>query len=104
MKISKTTFGWRAITAVQLDDEVRISIGTMKRSSGLITTSVTGSRKEGEMYYFTVLKDYQMTWAVTGGKATEKAITTQHKLVVAQIEKIIAECVVFYANLREITK
>ncbi len=100
MKISKTTFGWRAITAIQLDDEVRISIGTMKRSSGLITTTVTGSRKEGEMYYFTVLKDYQMTWAVTGGKATEKAITSQHEIAMQQIEKIIAECVAFYANLR----
>ena len=100
MQIFKTAFGWRALTAVQLDDVTRISIGTMKRSSGLITTTVTGSRKEGEMYYFTVTKDYQMTWAVTGGKATEKAITTQHKLVIAEIEKIIAECVVFYANLR----
>ena len=100
MQIFKTAFGWRALTAVQLDDVTRISIGTMKRSSGLITTTVTGSRKEGEMYYFTVTKDYQMTWGVTGGKATEKAITTQHKLVIAEIEKIIAECVVFYANLR----
>ena len=100
MQISKTAFGWRALSTVQLDDATRISVGTMKRSSGLITTTVTGSRKEGEMYYFTVTKDYQMTWAVNGGKATEKAITTQHKLVIAEIEKIIAECVVFYANLR----
>ena len=69
-------------------------------SSGLITTTVTGSRKEGEMYYFTVTKDYQMTWAVNGGKATEKAITTQHQAVIEQIEKIISESVAFYANLR----
>jgi hypothetical protein len=75
----------------------------MKRSSGLITTTVTGSRKEGEMYYFTVTKDYQMTWAVNGGKATEKAITTQHQAVIEQIDKIIAESVAFYANLRETT-
>ena len=100
MQISKTAFGWRALTAVQLDDVTRISIGTMKRSSGLITTTVTGSRKEGEMYYFTVTKDYQMTWAVTGGKATEKAITSQHETAMQQIEKIIAESVAFYANLR----
>jgi len=41
-----------------------------------------------------------MTWAVNGGKATEKAITTQHQTVIEQIDKIIAESVAFYANLR----
>jgi hypothetical protein len=100
MQITKTPFGWKAVTLAALDDETRIAIATMKRSSGLITTTVTGSRKEGEMYYFTVTKDYQMTWAVNGGKATEKAITTQHQAVIEQIDKIIAESVAFYANLR----
>ena len=103
MQITKTPFGWKAVTLVALDDETRIAIATMKRSSGLITTTVTGSRKDGEMYYFTVTKDYQMTWAVTGGRATEKAITTQHQAVIKQIDKIIAESVAFYANLREFT-
>jgi hypothetical protein len=44
-----------------------------------------------------------MTWAVNGGKATEKAIATQHQAVIEQIDKIIAESVAFYANLREFT-
>jgi len=103
MQIRKGSFGWTADTVVSIDDEIRVCITTMKRSSGMVTTTATCSRKEGEMYYFTVCKDYRMTWAVSPAKATQKAITTQHESVVAQIEKIIAECVVFYANLRETT-
>jgi len=103
MKIRKSAFGWTADTLVQIDDEVRLCITTMKRSSGMVTTTATCSRKEGEMYYFTVCKDYRMTWAVSPAKATQKAITIQHELIVSQIEKIKYQCVVFYTNLRETT-
>ena len=104
MRIYKSAFGgWAAESFFSLDDETRITITTMKRYGGLITTTVRGSRKEGEMWYWTVCKDYLMTWAVGGNRATEKSVVTQQETVLAQLENIKTQVVAFYAQLRETT-
>lgn len=104
MRIYKSSFGgWAAESFFPLDDETRITITTMKRYGGLITTTVRGSRKEGEMWYWTVCQDYSMTWAVGGNRATEKSVVTQQETVLTQLENIKTEVVAFYAQLRETT-
>jgi len=103
MKVFQSVFGWKAESFFALDDTTRITITTMKRSGGLITTTVRGSRKEGEMWYWTVCQDYAMTWAIGGNRATEKSIATQQKTVLDQLDKIKSEVAAFYAQLRETT-
>jgi len=89
------------------DSELRsksVPKSTMKRSSGLITTTVRGSRKEGEMWYWTVCKDYAMTWGVSKSiRATQKTVADQQKTVLDQLDKIKSEVVSFYEQLRETT-
>ena len=104
MRVFQSAFGWKAESYFPLDDTTRITITTMKRSSGLITTTVVGSRKEGEMWYWTVCKDYSMTWGVSKAiRATQKTVTDQQKTVLDQLDKIKAEAVAFYEQLRETT-
>ena len=104
MKVFQSAFGWKAESYFPLDDTTRITITTMKRSSGLITTSVTGSRKEGEMWYWTVCKDYSMTWGVSKSiRATQKTVADQQQLALNQLDKIKSEVVSFYEQLRETT-
>ena len=67
----KSAFGWKAMNTFPIDCETRITITTMKRSSGLMTTTVVGSCKEGEMWYFTACKDYSgITTAKMGSVRT----------------------------------
>ena len=104
MKVFQSAFGWKAESYFPLDDTTRITITTMKRSSGLITTSVIGSRKEGEMWYWTVCKDYSMTWGVSKSiRATQKTVADQQQIVLNQLDKIKSEVVSFYEQLRETT-
>jgi hypothetical protein len=104
MKVFQSAFGWTAESFFALDDTTRITITTMKRSSGLITTTVRGSRKEGEMWYWTVCKDYAMTWGVSKSiRATQKTVADQQKTVLDQLDKIKSEVVSFYEQLRETT-
>jgi hypothetical protein len=104
MRVFQSAFGWKAESYFLLDDTTRITITTMKRSSGLITTSVTGSRKEGEMWYWTVCKDYSMTWGVSKSiRATQKTVADQQQIVLNQLDKIKSEVVSFYEQLRETT-
>ena len=104
MKVFQSAFGWKAESYFPLDDTTRITITTMKRSSGLITTTVMGSRKEGEMWYWTVCKDYSMTWGVSKSiRATQKTVADQQKTALDQLDKIKSEVVSFYEQLRETT-
>jgi hypothetical protein len=104
MRVFQSAFGWTAESFFALDDTTRITITTMKRSGGLITTSVTGSRKEGEMWYWTVCKDYRMTWGISKSiRATQKTVADQQQTVLDQLDKIKAEVVAFYEQLRETT-
>jgi hypothetical protein len=104
MRVFKNSFGWAAESFFPLDDTTRITITTMKRSGGLITTTVRGSRKEGEFFFWTVCKDYSMTWGISKGiRATPKTVADEHLTVLNQLDKIKSEVVAFYEQLRETT-
>jgi len=104
IKAAKSAFGWRAENYFPIDSETRITICTMKRSSGLMTTSVVGSCKEGEMWYFTACKDYSMTWAVSDcSRVTKPAVEAQQAQVIAKLDQIKNEVAAFYLQLRETT-
>jgi hypothetical protein len=104
MKVFQSAFGWKAESFFPLDDTTRITITTMKRSNGLITTTVMASCKEGEMYYWTVCKDYSKTWGISKSiRATQKTVAEQQQTVLAQLDQIKFEVVAFYEQLRETT-
>lgn len=97
----KSAFGWKAMNTFPIDGETRITITTMRRSSGLMTTTVVGSCKEGEMWYFTACKDYSGIWAVGDcSRVTRSAVETQQTQVIAKLDQIKKEVTAFYLQLR----
>jgi len=104
IKAVKSAFGWKAENYFPIDSTTRITITTMKRYSGQLTTTVVGSRKEGGMWYYTVCQDYGMTWAATSCKrVTKLAVETQQSQVVARLDQIKNEVAAFYDQIRENT-
>lgn len=94
----KGAFGWKSETVIDLTDDIRICILTMKRSSGGILTSATGGVKcpRTGFYMMTVLQDYAKQIILTQGKATQKVIADQQQEALAQIDDIVADAKQFY--------
>lgn len=104
IKAVKSAFGWKATNFFSIDSTTRITVTTMKRSSNLLTTTVVGSRKEGEMYYFTVCQDYSLTWAATScSRVSKPAVEAQQAQVLQQLDTIKSEVAAFYEQIRETT-
>ena len=104
IKAVKSAFGWKAENYFPIDSTTRITITTMKRYSGQLTTTVVGSQKEGTMWFYTVCQDYGMTWAATScSRVTKPAVEAQQAEVIAKLEQIKNEVAVFYDQIRETT-
>jgi hypothetical protein len=104
IKAVKSAFGWKAENYFPIDSTTRITITTMKRYSGQLTTTVVGSQKEGDMWYYTVCRDYGMTWAATScSRVSKPAVEAQQAEVIAKLEQIKTEVAAFYEQIRETT-
>ena len=104
IKAVKSAFGWKAENYFPIDSTTRITITTMKRYSGQLTTTVDASRKEGGMWYYTVCKDYSMTWAANScSRVTKPAVEAQQAQGIAKLDQIKTEVAAFYLQLRETT-
>ena len=104
IKAVKSAFGWKAENYFPIDSTTRITITTMKRSNGQLATTVTGSRKEGSMWYYTVLQDFAMVYASTPCQRVSKlAVEIQQAQVLKKIETIKFEVIAFYEQLKETT-
>lgn len=104
IKAVKSAFGWRAENYFPIDSTTRITITTMKRYSGQLTTTVVGSQKEGAMWFYTVCQDYGMTWAATScSRVTKPAVEAQQAQVIAKLDQIKNEVAAFYDQIRETT-
>jgi len=101
IKAVKSAFGWKAENYFPIDSTTRITITTMKRYSGQLTTTVVGSQKEGAMWYYTVCQDYGMTWAATScSRVTKPAVEAQQAQVIAKLDQIKNEVAAFYDDIR----
>lgn len=94
----KGAFSWKSETVIDLTDDIRICILTMKRYNGCVLTSATGGVKcpRTGYYSFTVLKDYAKRIIQTECRATQKAIVEQQQEALAQIDDIVADAKQFY--------
>lgn len=95
----KGPFGWKSETVINLTDDIRICILTMKRSNGLILTSATGGVKcpRTGYYMFTVLQDYaKQIILMKQSKATKNVIMWQQQQALAELDEIVADAKQFY--------
>lgn len=98
IKTYKGAFGWKAETVIDLTDDIRICILTMKRSSGGVLTSGTGAVKcpRTGYYMITAFQDWNKRILWTENRATARAILKQQTEALLQINDIIADAKEFY--------
>jgi len=93
----KGAFGWKAETVVNLTDTIRLCIVTMKRSSGALITSVTGSKREGDYYFYTALQDFNKSVLSSApARVTQKTVDQQQAKAAEILDAIIDDARNFY--------
>lgn len=93
----KGAFGWKAEAAVNLTDTVRLCIVTMKRSNGALITSVIGSKREGDYYFYRVMQDFNKSvLSSTPTRTTQKTVEQQQQKALSMLDAIVADATNFY--------
>jgi hypothetical protein len=95
--IRKTQRGWTAKTDIELGNDQVLTLQTMKRYSGNITTHASVARKVGKHNFLehVMYQDYSKTVAVaTTTRCTAKSVTACHDSV--DMDSVIAEVKAFY--------
>lgn len=91
-RIRKGVHGWTAETEVPIGDNRVLSILTMKRSDGSLTTTATVHRLETlrgmPMKSFAFGKDFHKAMLTEQVRCTEKAVAKQHADVLSHISTI----------------
>lgn len=88
--ITKSSYGeWRAEDTEMLNDTLKLSITTMRRSNGRVATTATVGRLEGEFITHRMYQDYNVSlWAVVYPRVTRKVVEEQHKSILKELVAI----------------
>jgi len=88
--ITKSSHGeWRAEDTEMLNDTLELSITTMRRSNGRVTTTATVGRREGVFITHLMYQDYNVSlWAVVYPRVTRKVVEEQHKSILKELVAI----------------
>lgn len=104
-RIRKGIHGWTAETDHRIGDDRVLSILTMKRSDGSLTTTATVHRLETlrgmPMKSFAFGKDFHKAMLTEQVRCTEKAVAKQHADVLSHISTIKAAVEFHYAETEE---
>lgn len=76
--VYKSTHGWKAESTIDLADNRQLSVTTMKRYNGKVSTTATVGKIEGNCVSHVMYQDYCKTVGTTDKRATEKSITDFH--------------------------
>jgi len=85
----KTPHGYITETNIPLSDSMQLSLTTMKRSSGNVTTTAVVSIREGQFFSHRVFHDYNKTLLTSRvARCTPKALETQHAQALQALDAI----------------
>ncbi len=80
--INKGRTGWTAETIIDLEDNKRLTITTMKRHNNRLMTTASVGRVEGMFVSHTMYQDFSKVISASDPKkVTEKSVSTQHSRV-----------------------
>lgn len=88
---------WMAEDSIQLDDTRHLEVLTMKRSSGMLVTTVKAVIKENNCSTYVPFQDYSDTLISSPLRCTSKNVATVHNEMMSFIEQVKAEALAFYA-------
>jgi hypothetical protein len=85
----KTPQGYMTETNIPLSDSMQLSLTTMKRSSGNLTTTAVVTIREGQFFTHRVFTDYSKTLLTSRvARCTPKALETQHAQALQSLDVI----------------
>lgn len=88
---------WMAEETVQLDDTRHLEVLTMKRSCGMLVTTVKAVIKEGGCSTYVPGQDYSDTLITSPLRCTSKNVALVHGSMMDYIHQVKAEALAFYA-------
>lgn len=95
--IRKGIYGWTADTQIPLDNGRELRFTTMKRSNGMVTTTVQCGKIEDKFFTYVMFQDFNARLISDVARATEKAVTQQHQNALAMLDDVKQACSKFYA-------
>jgi len=85
----KTPHGYMTETNIPLSDSMQLSLTTMKRSSGNVTTTAVVTIREGQFFTHRVFHDYNKTLLSSRvARCTPKILETQHAQALEALDAI----------------
>jgi hypothetical protein len=85
----KTHHGYMTETNIPLSDSMQLSLTTMKRASGNMTTTAVVTIREGQFFTHRVFTDYSKTLLTSRvARCTPKALETQHAQALQSLDVI----------------
>ena len=85
----KTPHGYMTETNIPLSDSMQLSLTTMKRSSGNLTTTAVVTIREGQFFTHRMFHDYSKTLLSSRvARCTTKALETQHAQALQNLDVI----------------
>jgi len=85
----KTPSGYMTETNILLSDSMQLSLTTMKRSSGNLTTTAVVTIREGQFFSHRMFHDYSKTLLSSRvARCTPKALETQHAQALQNLDVI----------------
>jgi hypothetical protein len=85
----KTSHGYMTETNIPLSDSMQLSLTTMKRSSGNITTTAVVTIREGQFFTHRVFHDYNKTLLTSRvARCTPKILESQHEQALQSLDAI----------------
>jgi len=85
----KTPHGYITETNIPLSDSMQLSLTTMKRASGNLTTTAVVTIREGQFFSHRMFHDYNKTLLTSRvARCTPKALETQHAQALENLDVI----------------
>lgn len=96
----KTHHGYMTETNIPLSDSMQLSLTTMKRSSGNLTTTAVVMIRDGQFFSHRMFHDYNKTLLTSRvARCTPKALETQHAQALQNLDVIRETVNHHYATL-----
>lgn len=95
--ISKSAYGtWMAITMMQINEKLHLTLTTMKRHDKNITTTVSVEKQEQYFFVHDPFKDFKKTLISSSDRCTKPAVERQHSAAIAMLDSIKEQAINHY--------
>ena len=97
IQLTNGAHGWLAQSRLQLDDNRALSVSTMKRHDGAVTTAATAGVLNGDFFSYIMFDDFYLTVrSQRYPRATKNVILDQHNSV--DYDALVKQANEFYSK------